>query len=383
MAREPARFVAHGLGLLAVLLFVGCGRAALGQERDVFTVARVAVDVTAETASQARTRALVEAHDAAFARLVGRLVPAARRGEVPPVPSGQVERFVRNFEISGEKTSAIRYIAALTFRFKPEAVRQYLRRGNVPFAETPSKPMLVLPVYRLAGAYLLWDDPNPWRESWHGAVSDDGLVPIVVPAGDIADVNEISAEQAVRGRSDRLRSIAARYGATDVILALAAPTIQPATNARILQVNTTRFGSSGTERTTVRNFSATEEQTLEDLIAAAARTTAEQIQEEWKQENLLKPNAEAEVIVNAPLSDISDLVEIEKRLGGIGMIRRAAVISLTRAEARIRLRYVGDQDQLAVALAQKDLALAGEADKLTLRPASKATDADPPGGGGQ
>jgi hypothetical protein len=208
-------------------------------------------------------------------------------------------------------------------------------------------------------------------------------VPIIVPAGDIGDVNEITAEQAVRGRSDRLRSIAGRYGATDVVLALAAPTVQPATNARILQVNTTRFGSSGTERTTVRNFTAVEDQTTEDLIVAAARATAEQIQEEWKQENLLKASAEAEVVVHASLSDMTDLVDIEKRLGGIGMIRRVAVISLTRNEARIRLRYVGDQDQLSVALAQKDLALAGEADRLTLKPAGNRNEANPSGSGGQ
>lgn len=384
MLRENVSRVRRCLGVIAsVIACLACGGVASAQERDVFTVAKVAVDVTADTANQARTRALAEAHDAALARLISRLVPAARRAEVPPVASAQVERFVRDFQISGEKTSPVRYIASLTFRFRPEAVRQHLRRANVPFAETPSKPMVVLPVYRVAGAYLLWDDPNPWREAWYPAVAGDGLVPIVVPAGDISDVKEITAEQAVRGQSERLRSIAARYGGSDVVLALAAPSILPGSNARILQVNATRFGSTGTERTTVRNFTASGDQTVEDLIVASARTAAEQIQEEWKQENLLQANAETELIAHVPLSDVGDLVDIEKRLAGVGMIRRAVVISLTRTEARIRVRFVGDQSQLAVALSQKDLALAADADRITLRSATRRGDPAPAGDAGQ
>jgi len=384
MPRDSANRLRSCFGVIAVVvLCLACGGVALAQEREIFTVAGVAVDVTADTANQARTRALAEAQETALARLLSRLVPAARRAEVPTVASGQVERFVRDFEISGEKTSPVRYIASLTYRFRPEVVRQFLRRANVPFAETPSKPMVVLPVYRVAGAYLLWDDPNPWREAWYSASAGDGLVPIIVPAGDISDVNEITAEQAVRGRSDRLRSIAARYGASDVILALAAPSVDPASNVRILQVNATRFGTTGTERTTVRNFTASGDQTVEDLITVSARAAADQIQEEWKQENLLKPNAETEIIAYVPLSDIADLVEVEKRLAAIGMIRRAVVISMTRNEARLRVRFIGDQNQLAVALAQKDLELGTEADRITLKSTAKRGDAAPTGDAGQ
>jgi hypothetical protein len=370
-------------GLVAAALLVVAGREAPAQDQDVFTVANVAVDVTADTATQARSLALAGAHEAAFSQLIGRLVPTARRAEVPPLAGGQLESFVRDFEIAGEKTSPVRYIASLTFRFKPESVRQFLRRANIPFAETQSKPMLVLPVYRLAGAYLLWDDPNPWREAWHGAVSDGGLVPIVVPPGDLADIGEISAEQAVRGRPDRLRAIAGRYGAADVALALATPAIETAAGARGLQVTTTRFGLGGSERTTVRNFAASGDQTLEDLIAAAARSTADQIQEEWKQENLLRPDAEAELLAVVPVSDIADLVDMERRLAGIGVIRRVVVVSLTRSEARLRLRYVGDRDRLALALAQKDLSLAGEDDRWTLRPTTPRREAGGSGNGGQ
>jgi hypothetical protein len=385
MASRSARLTRRLCGLLAVVLFAVSTRPAPAQEQDVFTVANVAVDVTAETATQARARALAGAHGTAFAQLIGRLVPTARRAEVPALAGGQLESFVRDFEIAGEKTSPVRYIASLTFRFKPDSVRQFLRRANIPFAETQSKPMVVLPVYRLAGAYLLWDDPNPWREAWHSAVPVDGLVPIVVPPGDLADIGEISAEQAVRGRSDRLRAIAGRYGASDVALALATPGIGTGGSARALQVTTTRFGLGGSERTTVRNYSATGDQALEDLIVSAARSTSDQIQEEWKQENLLRPDAEAELIAAVPVSDITDLVDVERRLSGIGVVRRVVVVSVTRSEARLRLQYVGDRDRLAIALAQKDLSLVGENERWTLRSTAPRREAggSEAGSGGQ
>jgi hypothetical protein len=231
----------------------------------------------------------------------------------------------------------------------------------------------------------LWDDPNPWREAWHSAVPVDGLVPIVVPPGDLADIGEISAEQAVRGRSDRLRAIAGRYGASDVALALATPAVGTGGSARALQVTTTRFGLGGSERTTVRNYSATGDQALEDLIVSAARSTSDQIQEEWKQENLLRPDAEAELIAAVPVSDITDLVDVERRLSGIGVVRRVVVVSVTRSEARLRLQYVGDRDRLAIALAQKDLSLVGENERWTLRSTAPRREAggSEAGSGGQ
>ena len=85
---------------------------------------------------------------------------------LPVMDPKQVATYVKDFNVTNEKNSEIRYLADLTYRFKPNDIRLLLRDNEIQFAETISKPMLVLPVYQIAGAVFLWDDPNPWREAW-------------------------------------------------------------------------------------------------------------------------------------------------------------------------------------------------------------------------
>ena len=74
-------------------------------------------------------------------------------------PDDQLTAWVQDFEIN-EKTSASRYIGRFTFRFMAEPVRQFLSESGVSFAETTSKPVLVLPIYTDdTGTTELWGRP--------------------------------------------------------------------------------------------------------------------------------------------------------------------------------------------------------------------------------
>jgi hypothetical protein len=48
---------------------------------------------------------------------------------------------------------------------------------------------------------------------------------------------------------------------------------------------------------------------------------------------------------------------VKKRLGRVAFIRRSDLVYLSRDEARAVLRYIGDEEQLTLALAQNDLLL--------------------------
>ena len=99
-------------------------------------------------------------------------------------------------------------------------MRGLLRDLSLSYAETVSKPRLVIPVYEAAGAILLWDDPNPWRSAWETRDADDGSpVPLILPRGDRGDIFAIGATQVLSGDVNRLGAIARRYGVEDVLVA--------------------------------------------------------------------------------------------------------------------------------------------------------------------
>src|SRR5258708_10237993 len=156
------------MALLALILSLAAapGWAQAVRDSGTFTVRNVAVDRTASTAAAAREAALVDGQRTALRRLFERLVPRSEYRRLPNLPDSRISDVVENFEVQSERTSAVRYIASLTYRFRGDDVRNLLRNANIPFAETYAKPYLVLPVLRDHGGALLWDDRNPARAAW-------------------------------------------------------------------------------------------------------------------------------------------------------------------------------------------------------------------------
>ena len=359
------------LSTIAMVIALISVDAALGQnapeDGGVFTVLDVAVDTTAVTAAAARKKALASGHRAAFLRLMSRLVPRTLRNSEFEAGADRITQLVRSFGVDQEKTSAVRYLATLRFAFDRDGMRGFLREAGLPFAETQSKPVLVLPVLRRAGVYLLWDAQNTWLKAWSALPPSDGLVPIIVPKGELADLNDISADQAVQGRQDRLDVILARYGATDAILALAAIDTRRFGNAPVVQVSITRFGTRDADRTTVLAVAAEPGDTIEDTIAAAAPRTFFQIEEDWKLDNLLRFDLPQQLIAIMPLDDLADWVSMKRLLSEIAFIEASELLALSRLGATVRLRYFGNQEQLALALSQRDVRLSEDAKGWTLR----------------
>jgi len=364
-ARGGGRRTRFGAWLAAVAL-VGClgapGVPPALSATDVFIVQGVDVDVTADTAAQARDRALVQGQAVALRRLFSRLALAAHGDRLPEVAPERVTNLVRDFEVANEKTSTTRYLATLRVRFKPDPIRNLLREHEVGFAETPSKPLLVLPVYGVARALALWDEPNPWREAWLMLRVADGLVPLVHPLGDLQDIASIGPEQAVDGNRERLKAIAARYGASDVLIMRAEPRTPEAPSGidapePWLQVTISRLGTASPEQTRVESFRRQgEADDLEFLMNVASRIVTE-IEEQWKRDNLLRFDTSGEISVVIPISSLAQWLTVKQRLREVPFIRRSDLLYLSRQRAAVRLNFIGDREQLRLALLQKDLIL--------------------------
>ncbi len=64
-------------------------------------------------------------------------------------------------------------------------------------------------------------------------------------------------------------------------------------------------------------------------------------------------------------ADVRDWAAIQRRLGEMTQVRGSDIVSLTRSEAVVTLSYIGDEGQLRLALAQRDLELSPATGTLT------------------
>ena len=363
---RPRRFVF--LILLALPTCWPVWQASAQALDQVFEVSGIPVDATATDAVTAREQALLEGQIEGLDRLMRRLVPASQAGRLPTVGPDQIDRFVQNFEIADEQVSAEQYLAQLTVRYDPQAVRELLQTRGYPYSETVSAPVVVLPVYRSPEGPMLWPEGNPWWQAWAVNLDSSQLLRLALPLGDLQDMAAVTADRALAGDTAGLDTLAARYGSDEVLMVIATPHRggEASSPPAALELEVRRSGI--VQANPPETFTARPDETLEDLMAAAVVGVQRNLDEQWKSDNLLRYDQVDTMLVDIPIAQLNDWVEISRGLEGLSEVDRIEVRAFARDNVRARIRYIGDQLGLEEALGRVGLGLSQEGDSWLLLP---------------
>ena len=325
----------------------------------VFTARGLAVDATAESALAARHRALRDGQQRALAHVLQRITLRTDHARLPKPGDKAIAQLVAAMQISGEKTSAVRYLAQLTVRFHRSAIRDLLLRGaGFSFSETRAKPTLVLPVLEKGAVLSLFEDSNIWRRAWGRLnLPTNSLLPLLLPAGDRKDITTIVAKAALAGDEEPLRAIARRYGVDNVLVVHAALNINLAAGGvPRIQVNLLRLTRRG-KSTEVLDYNVKVGDDLDDAMERLAQRVAMDQLEQWKRRTQLSFDVDTNLSAQVPLSGLADWLSIRQRLNASAMVRSIKLQGISRQDAQVVIDYLGDTDSLVVSLAQADLQL--------------------------
>ncbi len=383
-AGERAR---RPLACAILLLFVVMVRAepARAEAVDEAFSATVKVDATADNAAAAREAARIDGQRRALAAVIEHLSGSAET-RPPKLDDKTITDMVDSFEVANERMSAVRYIADYTFHFRPSKVRRLVRvvepaatdtaAGQSPAdgavraaAEGGSRPIVVLPVYKDGDDLALWDDPNGWRAAWAQRPDGSGPSHLLLPLGDADDLAAIDADQAEAGESEALSSIARRNGGADTVVALATSQRRDGQLAG-LDVKVKRYRSGRLIDAQGSSFDAGPGESEVDFLRRAADAVALGIESSSKGLRSDRPVSHAAIV---PITSLGEWVQVRSRLFAINSIRRVDLLSLSRQEARIEVKYVGTQDQLKSSLATVDLDLDGSGPVWRIQPSGAAS----------
>lgn len=325
---------------------------------DIFTAVNLPVDVTAESALEAREKALQDGQRMALRQVLTRITLRTDHSSLPEPDDKAIEQMVATVAVANEKTSTVRYLAKLTVRFHRAAVRQLLRDAGIRFSETRAKPILVLPVLEKGAALSLFENSNIWRNAWAGLdLAQDALMPLRLPLGDLMDITTITAQSALAGRDDLLKVIAHRYEVNKILVAHAVLDIDlRAGGLPRVAVNLLRFGPGG-KSIEVLDYTVRVGNDLEEAMGRLALLVAMDQQEQWKRRTQLSFGEEISLSALVPLSDLSDWLTVRKRLAASAMVSGFQLQGISLQDAQVVIDYLGDADSLAVSLAQRDLRL--------------------------
>lgn len=335
----------------------------------VFEVRDVFVDVTAENVTQARARAMRQAQEEALSIVLKRVTSKQDHELLPWVEPKQRANYIRDFSVENEKTSAVRYLATLTFHFKPEEIRKLLQSRNLSFSETQSKAVLYLPLYEDRGRLTIWEEPNPWAQAWRQKPTDHGLVPIALPLGDLEDIGALTAQQAFDTDSVALQTLIARYGTNGAIVTLLrARALDSEGQPTAADLIITRVGREDAGRSTAVGLQAQAGESSAAFLERLADATHDQLEESWKQANQLNFGSLAVLPVNLSITQLQQWLTVKQKLSGVAVVRQTEVALLSRDLVQLNLHYLGSLDQLIGALQQVDLGLSVQGESWYLQP---------------
>jgi len=356
---DPRRAIGGAVTLIlsAFLFLVAPLSGAAAQGVDPFTVEDVPIDATADDAQAARRKALAEGQEKAFALLLRRLSHTGEHARLPKPSSADIDALVDGISVRRERSSRVRYLALLTVRFKADRVRSMLRIAGINYVDTPSRPVVVVPLYRSGDTLVLWEGANPWREAWNKVPLKGGLVPFVLALGDLGDVQAVDPGQALKRNPKALEAFANRYNAGEVLVAFAEETGGSAGQPN-LEVRLWRFDALTRRVTGAGRRGAVKAESRGETFVATATAVARAIERQWKVENQAIIGGEpTEVVVRVPIDSLGQWTDIHDRVKRVRVVKGTRVLLLSRERAILAISFVGDIKRLANGLAQQSIEL--------------------------
>ena len=328
----------------------------------LFTVRGVQVDETAGNALAARDIAFEKAQKIAFKRIMDRL--AVQNVDVDnQIPDSiTLGRMIKDYELTQEKSSGVRYIGTYTFRFDDRAVKKYFSGRAVRYTDIKSDPILILPFYEGANGAVLWSYTNAWKEAWDTASAEPQLVPIIVPIGDLQDVADISDEQMITYQPERLQSLLQRYGAKEAVIAHAVPSGASADALSIqgmggMVVNLYKTDAYGPQHVLALEVSPREGDTDAMLLAGAVKRVRGLLSQNWKAQTGIAQAQAMNITVSIPIATLAHWAKVQESLTSISPVREVNVQSLSAGRVVVDLAYDGTLDRLQLALSRADMGL--------------------------
>jgi hypothetical protein len=337
------RAIAFAAALVAPILFAAPAHAV----GSLFVVRGVQVEAAGESGPKACEAAYAQGHTVAWGQLIRRIVPQADWETVPQPSAEDLNAFVSGYEVSGEKRSTSKCIASMTYLFKADLVKQYLREKGVAYADRRGPSTLAIPLYDTPEGTRLWGDDNLWLGAFRAVKLENELIPVEAPYGDDGDKAAIPPGASLGTDWVTYKTIADKYGMKAVLVARATYANGEAkVTAQLVTENSTEnytaVGTADDER---------------GALAAAVRALGAAMNEKWKDSAAIDNSISAYISVWAPYSSLGQRRSIEERLRKIQNILEVSVTRVTVSGMAVGLRYRGRNDQFEQALKQANFGI--------------------------
>lgn len=209
--KMPSFFKKTFCSLLIISVFV-CFKISAQEERDIYTVEDVAVNVSGNSPAGARNLAMKAARKDAFMILLTRL--SLDIAVIDSITEDEIMDMVRSEQVFNEKILGNNYIGSFTIVFAKDFVDNVLARKNTKeIVKTHEKPLsfVIIPVEVLQEKNLLWESGNNWRKYVSSSIIENKARNFRVIEDDIENITLIDQDNISRISAIEVEPLFSKY----------------------------------------------------------------------------------------------------------------------------------------------------------------------------
>lgn len=332
--------------LVALVLVVLVGATGQASAANNFAVTGVKVDATANSAAAAQGKAQDEGFRLALKALLDRHVMRADQPRLGDIDDRTLSSMIQSFQVQDEKRSGTRYLATMNVTFKETQFRNWVLGYGVPISESAPQPTLLIAAWAPKGsAPVLWDGVNPWHnvlEAREQSASD--LIPLILPDGDLDDIQNLNARQAMSTDKPALAAITQKYGADRYVVAA----LRLLADKAIVSVLVD--DPFGQRRWTEQYLRGDQDMDDDAFLMQVADAVRIDLDEDWKRRTLITDTSDGTMNLFIPIRGLRDWETVQQKLKATAGVRDVTILEVSRYQGLVRLDYQGGQTQLAVSL---------------------------------
>ncbi len=337
-----------------VILCIGVTHSTIvSAQNSLFTVENVTVDVTAENSVEAQEQAFEKAQQLAFVILAKRLVSEGQDQNVTTPDSLTLSALIKDYEVTNEKLSSVRYVGTYIFRFNEKAISRLFSLSGVSYTQNTSSTLLVLPVLKQDGETTIWSEDNIWMQAWSRNKVFSRLVPIQIPIGDLADISDIDDDNALRYERLKLNRMLSRYGAKEAAIMIA----DPQEGGKKLKISIYRTDRGRAEYVQQIVLEAQQNEDVSVLYDRAVFMGNEALQKDWKRKNAFSESQSKSYTLRIPLKDLKQWIRVKQSLSKLPGASDLRLNTLKKIEANVSLNFRGDEARFRENLSRAMLSL--------------------------
>ena len=308
-------------------LFVGTAGLAVADTRDIYTIANIPVDKTANTSQAAEAQAFATAKVQGLYRLIERLTLPEDRAAIGDdfYSLANANELTAAVDVDDVRRSSTVYRANLSVVYNPIRLRAQLDQRGVPYVDRPAPKSLIVPI---AGGAVYTQN---WREAW----------PQSTERALNAFVTGLSAYSPDSDWSDLQREVNAAGARNAVIAELTGS--EGSYSVRLTQVASGGRSAIGTTSPVA---------TLPD----AARAASAYLDQVWKRRSIIRgSDGESRAEATIRFSSLENWNALRSALSNSPRVSGFQIEAIARDGALVSFVYAGEAERLTSDLQQSGI----------------------------